>query len=111
MDFLYINNHNYEIGNVSAGSWGPGNWLAQIKERGIYEADLGFNKVTLDKMVEQIYELENTEGYPYGQGVNKTAYGNEEYQESWDHINNSITLKITCYNRKLNTMFLGKRDG
>lgn len=59
----------------------------------------------------QKYKLENTDGYPYGQGINKTAYGEEEYHESWNHINNSITLKVTCYNRKLNTMFLGKRDG
>tara|TARA_B100000886_G_scaffold219394_1_gene152327 strand:- start:332 stop:1318 length:987 start_codon:yes stop_codon:yes gene_type:complete len=30
----------FEVGNVSAGSWGPGNWLAHIKDRGIYSADL-----------------------------------------------------------------------
>ncbi len=34
------NNYNYEIGNVSAGSWGPGNWLAHANERGIYGADI-----------------------------------------------------------------------
>ena len=30
---------NYEIANISSGSWGPGNWLAHIKERGLYNAD------------------------------------------------------------------------
>ena len=30
----------FEVGNVSAGSWGPGNWLDHIKDRGIYSADL-----------------------------------------------------------------------
>ena len=31
---------NYEVGNISAGSWGPGNWLAHATERGIYEAEV-----------------------------------------------------------------------
>ena len=29
-----------EVGNVSAGSWGPGNWLEYAKERGTYSADI-----------------------------------------------------------------------
>ncbi len=28
------------VGNVSAGSWGPGNWLAWVKEFGFLEADI-----------------------------------------------------------------------
>ncbi len=36
---LNLINNNYEIGNISSGSWGPGNWLAHMKERGIYNAD------------------------------------------------------------------------
>ncbi len=36
-----------------------------INFQGIYEADLGFNQVTLDKIVEQIYELENDEDKKY----------------------------------------------
>ena len=36
---LNLINNKYEIGNISSGSWGPGNWLAHIKERGIYNAD------------------------------------------------------------------------
>ena len=31
--------NNFEVANISAGSWGPGNWLAHIKERGTYNAD------------------------------------------------------------------------
>lgn len=27
------------IGNVSAGSWGPGNWLAYVKEYGFFDSD------------------------------------------------------------------------
>ena len=27
------------VGNISAGSWGPGNWLAYAKEYGFFEAD------------------------------------------------------------------------
>lgn len=30
---------NYEIYNVSAGSWGPGNWNQFIKENGLFNAD------------------------------------------------------------------------
>ncbi len=37
---LEENNYNFDVGNVSAGSWGPGNWLAHIKERGIYGAEI-----------------------------------------------------------------------
>ena len=28
------------VGNISAGSWGPGNWLAYAKEYGFFEADI-----------------------------------------------------------------------
>jgi hypothetical protein len=28
------------VGNVSAGSWGPGNWLAYAKEYGFFDADI-----------------------------------------------------------------------
>ena len=31
--------NRFEVANISAGSWGPGNWLAHIKERGTYNAD------------------------------------------------------------------------
>jgi hypothetical protein len=27
------------VGNVSAGSWGPGNWLAYVREYGFFDAD------------------------------------------------------------------------
>jgi len=30
---------NVTIGNISAGSWGPGNWLAYAQEYGFFEAD------------------------------------------------------------------------
>ena len=33
------NNNNYEVANISSGSWGPGNWLSHIHERGLYDAD------------------------------------------------------------------------
>ena len=36
-----------------------------INFQGIYEADLGFNQVTLDKIIEQIYELENDKDKKY----------------------------------------------
>lgn len=29
-----------EVGNVSAGSWGPGNWLAHAREFGFFDADV-----------------------------------------------------------------------
>lgn len=29
----------YEIYNISAGSWGPGNWVQYIKENGLFNAD------------------------------------------------------------------------
>ena len=36
---LNKNENNFEIANISSGSWGPGNWLSHINERGLYEAD------------------------------------------------------------------------
>lgn len=33
-------NQNIFIGNISAGSWGPGNWLAYAKEYGFFHADI-----------------------------------------------------------------------
>ncbi len=31
---------NIVVGNISAGSWGPGNWLAYAKEYGFFEANI-----------------------------------------------------------------------
>lgn len=31
---------NVVIGNISAGSWGPGNWLAYAREYGFFDADI-----------------------------------------------------------------------
>ena len=31
---------NVVVGNISAGSWGPGNWLAYTKEYGFFDADI-----------------------------------------------------------------------
>jgi len=31
---------NIVVGNISAGSWGPGNWLAYAKEYGFFDADI-----------------------------------------------------------------------
>ena len=36
---LNIHGNKFEVGNISSGSWGPGNWLAHMKEKGIYNAD------------------------------------------------------------------------
>jgi lysophospholipase L1-like esterase len=33
-------NGNTIVGNISAGSWGPGNWLAYAQEYGFFEADV-----------------------------------------------------------------------
>jgi lysophospholipase L1-like esterase len=33
-------NKNVFVGNISAGSWGPGNWLAYAKEYGFFHADI-----------------------------------------------------------------------
>ena len=37
---LNKDDNQFEVGNISAGSWGPGNWLAHVRERGIFSADL-----------------------------------------------------------------------
>lgn len=35
-----VNQNNVVVGNISAGSWGPGNWLAYIQEYGFFDADV-----------------------------------------------------------------------
>ena len=35
-----VSNKNVVVGNISAGSWGPGNWLAYAKEYGFFGADI-----------------------------------------------------------------------
>jgi len=35
-----IVNKNVVVGNISAGSWGPGNWLAYAKEYGFFDPDI-----------------------------------------------------------------------
>ena len=35
-----LNYKNVIVGNISAGSWGPGNWLAYAKEYGFFGADI-----------------------------------------------------------------------
>ncbi|MES2213102.1 MAG: hypothetical protein V4490_08225, partial [Pseudomonadota bacterium] len=35
-----VNDKNVVVGNISAGSWGPGNWLAYAKEYGFFGADI-----------------------------------------------------------------------
>lgn len=32
--------NNVVVGNISAGSWGPGNWLAYVKKYGFFDADI-----------------------------------------------------------------------
>ena len=32
--------NDFEVLNVSAGSWGPGNWLEYIQEKGLFNADI-----------------------------------------------------------------------
>jgi len=34
------NKKNSRVGNISAGSWGPGNWLAYAKDYGFFDADI-----------------------------------------------------------------------
>ncbi len=35
----YASERPVVVGNVSAGSWGPGNWLAYVREYGFFDAD------------------------------------------------------------------------
>jgi len=35
-----ITTSNVVVGNISAGSWGPGNWLAYVKKYGFFDADI-----------------------------------------------------------------------
>jgi len=35
-----VSDKNVLVGNISAGSWGPGNWLAYVQEYGFFGADI-----------------------------------------------------------------------
>lgn len=38
--FVRAGHKNVVIGNISAGSWGPGNWLAYARKYGFFDADI-----------------------------------------------------------------------
>ena len=35
-----LTGNNVVVGNISAGSWGPGNWLAYVQKYGLFDADI-----------------------------------------------------------------------
>src|SRR5680860_1531138 len=38
--FTKAGHENVVVGNISAGSWGPGNWLAYAREYGFFDTDI-----------------------------------------------------------------------
>ncbi|MBO8242380.1 hypothetical protein HA147_06915 [Prochlorococcus marinus XMU1410] len=54
--------NKYEIYNISAGSWGPGNWIEYIKENGLFDADKVIFLINSQDLVDIPYK---------GNGINK----------------------------------------
>jgi len=104
---LEKNNYNYEVGNISAGSWGPGNWLAHVTERGIYEAKVVILVISShDWLDNPTYEsIKNNISLP----TNKPYFASEELikryifpkiKKNFQSINNSQTNQISTENKK-----------
>ena len=95
---------NYEIANISSGSWGPGNWLAHIKERGLYNAD----HVLLVINSNDFYDIPN-----YQSIVNNPIYPSKKpIFASIFFINRYLFPKLNSQYKRLlkNSRFINKQD-
>lgn len=88
-----------EVGNVSAGSWGPGNWLEYIKERGNFSADIVVlvisshdwndnpsyksNDLVIDKPISAFYELITRYLIPKIKNLSKNLNSNNLNKENF----------------------------
>jgi lysophospholipase L1-like esterase len=68
------------VGNISAGSWGPGNWLAYAKEYGFFDADLIVLVLSSHDYADNpTFEPLNPNTHPTEQPVSALVEGIERY--------------------------------
>ncbi len=71
---------NVVVANVSAGSWGPGNWLAYVKEYGFFDADIVVLVISSHDFADNpTYEPLNKNTHPTEQPTSALIEGFERY--------------------------------
>ena len=83
---------NFEIYNVSAGSWGPGNWNQFIKENGIFNADQIIFLISSHDLIDIPNPLTKT---------NKLMPSENPPFATWELINRYILPRIQRYLAKI----------
>ena len=68
------------VGNISAGSWGPGNWLGYAKEYGFFNADFLVLVTNSDDYIDNpTFAPINKNSHPTSQPISALAEGIERY--------------------------------
>lgn len=68
------------VGNISAGSWGPGNWLAYAKKYGFFNADFLVLVTNSDDYIDNpTFAPLNKNTHPTSQPISALAEGIERY--------------------------------
>lgn len=88
---------NVVVGNISAGSWGPGNWLAYAQEYGFFDADIVVLVVSSHDYADNpTFEPLNKNTHPTKNPVLALVEGIERYLPRYlPKISNNIDLTYT----------------
>ena len=75
-----ITNSKVVVGNISAGSWGPGNWLAYANEYGFFDADVVILVISSHDYADNpTFESLNPNTYPTEKPLSALAEGISRY--------------------------------
>ena len=67
------------VGNISAGSWGPGNWLAYAKEYGFFDADIIILVISSHDYIDNPTFAPFANAHPIKRPVSALLYGFTRY--------------------------------
>ena len=97
------------VGNISAGSWGPGNWLAYAKEYGFFDADIIVLIVSShDAYDTPTFEALNPDTHPLQQPYSALIEGINRYLPRYlpDWLTQKTVLKVETTTPTKNTASL-----
>lgn len=89
---------NIVVGNVSAGSWGPGNWLAYFQKYGFFDTDMVILVISSHDYVDNpTYQVLNKNTHPTETPISALAEGFTRYLPRYLPAVNSKKEKIKKY--------------
>jgi lysophospholipase L1-like esterase len=84
---------NIVVGNISAGSWGPGNWLAYAKEYGFFDADIIILVISSHDYIDNpTFQPLDKNTHPTKQPVSALLEGIERYLPRYLPSNSTSTI-------------------